>query len=728
MSKPKEYSSMTKDKLMMYTFVALLVLAIISIVMWWPVTPINTTTGEPLMNLGLTVAIVVFIAVGVAVGIDALLYKAASDSPLNTMSAAVFGLIVALSYSIGVPTMALQNDAIGVASAPGAFINVALISLIGLVIFKKLFKRKYVNPAAAAKLIGLLPFISSAFLAKEHFATFEGGGLNLPLLAGPIGRTVIGNNGLVFNGDNIIGSFVTYLQGCYANPNLAPTSIPDLNWIMIVEKYHGWIGGASSIAVIIVGVALFLLARRYIKWRITLSYFVTVAVMALLMTAIYGGEADVRLLFTVFIGSSIFLGFFMATDPATTPLTYMGQLIFGVGLGVLTVLIQTYMNFFGGSILALIIMNLITPKLDKIGKLKPIEAGKEPKLPKAKLFTKVKTTVCMRCGVCMRICINKLSPILIKQARDKSNAMEMMKLDADFCAGCGNCTFVCPSRIDLKSHILNFPLAEDEIETFEQMFLTGTKDENLGVYTDIFSAKSSYKGQDGGVATALLVSGMEQGLFDAAIVVRRAEGSYKAESIIAENVDAIIEAKGTKYMRVRMMSKLGELVAKGKRKIAIVGTPCQVRAVRRIQSALLEDYPDLELTIIGLFCYEEFDYNKLKEETKRLLGVDLDKVQKTQIRKGKFIVRIDGDERSVAVKELNNAVEKGCLSCPDFAANYSDISVGSIGSEDGYSTIILRSDAGKKLWEKLDLTEEKVKKEEITKTAIRKKKRALQNP
>ncbi len=454
MSKPKEYASMTKDKLMMYTFVALLVLAIVSIVMWSQATPINTMTGEPLMNLGLTVAIIVVIAVGVAVGTDALLYKVASDSPLNTMSAAVFGLIVALSYSVGVPTMALQIDAIGVASPPGAFIWVALISLIGLVVFKKLLKRKYVNPAAAAKLIGLLPFVSTAFLAKEHFATFEGGGLNLPLLAGPIGRTVIGTNGMVFNGDNVVGSFVTYLQGCYANPNLVQTSIPDLNWIMIVEKYHGWIGGASSIAVIIVGIALFLLARRYIKWRITLTYFVTIAAMALLMTGIYGGEADVRLLFTIFIGSSIFLGFFMATDPASTPLTYSGQLIFGVGLGLLTVLIQTYMNFFGGSILALVIMNLTSPMLDKVGRPKPITEKKEPKLPKGKSFTTVKTYDCMRCGACMRVCCHKLSPILIKEAFDKTDIEKLSKLQADLCDGCGHCSFVCPARIDLKGSVL----------------------------------------------------------------------------------------------------------------------------------------------------------------------------------------------------------------------------------------------------------------------------------
>ncbi len=88
-------------------------------------------------------------------------------------------------------------------------------------------------------------------------------------------------------------------------------------------------------------------------------------------------------------------------------------------------------------------------------------------------------------------------------------------------------------------------------------------------------------------------------------------------------------------------------------------------------------------------------YSNLKH--KRLLNVDLDKAEKTQIRKGKFIVTVDGKENSVPVKDLSAAVEKGCLSCPDFTSKYADVSVGSVGSEDGRSTVIVRSDIGAKL-------------------------------
>jgi electron transport complex protein RnfC len=112
------------------------------------------------------------------------------------------------------------------------------------------------------------------------------------------------------------------------------------------------------------------------------------------------------------------------------------------------------MNFFGGSILALVIMNLTSPLLDKVGRGKPSTETKEPKLPKAKQFTTVKTYDCMRCGACMRVCCHKLSPIMIKEAFDKMNVEKMAKLNADYCTGCGHCSFVCPARIDLKGSIL----------------------------------------------------------------------------------------------------------------------------------------------------------------------------------------------------------------------------------------------------------------------------------
>lgn len=426
MSKLKDYSWMTKNKLMTYTFIALIILTAVSAISFWP-----------------TSVIISLIAVSIAVALDFLLSRVMKNNgAINTKSAAVFGLIVALSYSLGLPSH--NTVEILPLTAPQAYYYVAVISVLGMIVLKKgqnLLGRKYVNPAAAAKLLVLFPFLNVILLAKDHFvSSFSGGGL--PPLTSQIG----------YSGS---GSFAFWIQSCLGNSSAqSAPNVSNIFYTYILQKFHGWTGGASALAVIIVGLAFFVVCRKYVKWRITLAYLGTVALMSLLMTAVYGGDPLLRLGFELFIGSSIFLAFFMVTDPATTPLTYSGQTIFGVGVGVLTVIIQTYMNFLGGSILALVIMNLTTPLLDNVGLRKPTLEKKTPSLPKAKQFANVTTEGCIRCGECMVVCCHNLSPILIKTAFDKNNMKKLEQLKADLCDGCGHCSYVCPARIDLRGSIL----------------------------------------------------------------------------------------------------------------------------------------------------------------------------------------------------------------------------------------------------------------------------------
>ena len=271
---------------------------------------------------------------------------------------------------------------------------------------------------------------------------------------------------------------------------------------------------------------------------------------------------------------------------------------------------------------------------------------------------------------------------------------------------------------------MRFTLKEHD-EQSNQQSLKCNSDEGVGVCFEVFSARSLVDGgHDGGVVSALLVSGLERGLFDCAVVVQRGEG-YRAEAVVAESVDDVLEARGTKYLRVNTAAKLKGLVEAGRRRIAVVGTPCQVRASRKLQSSLSKNYPGLELTLIGLFCFEAFNYEKLREETRRLLGIDMDGAERTQIRKGRFIVRVDGKDSGVSVKDLKAAVEKGCNRCSDFTAECADVSVGSVGSSEGYSTVIVRSQVGQRLLENLELNRGNVRKEEIVKLASLKRKRAL---
>lgn len=351
-------SEVEKTKLLKYTIIGLSILAAVAVLSW-----------------GITPILLVLISVGVAVALDYLLSLGMKTrGSRSTLSAIVFGQIVALSYTLantssfafGYYLSSFYEPELLPQVAPMAYVYVAIISAVGMILFRKLqglLPRKFVNAAAAAKLVVFLPFLPRVLFAQGH--------LNSLLLAGPLGYDIT-----TFNGGSLSSAFGSLIASCFGNyeirPSMMHTAPIDVFQPLTLLKYHGWVGGASALAVLAVGLALFFLARKTIRWRITLSYFVGIVAMSALMFGVYGGDFLLRLGFEVFVGSSIFMAFFMATDPATTPRNYVGQAVFGVGLAVLTVLIQTYMGFLGGSILALVIMNLTVPLLDRI------KTGKTP--------------------------------------------------------------------------------------------------------------------------------------------------------------------------------------------------------------------------------------------------------------------------------------------------------------------------------------------------------------
>lgn len=132
----------------------------------------------------------------------------------------------------------------------------------------------------------------------------------------------------------------------------------------------GSMGETSALLLVLGGI--FLIYKGYIKWQVPACMIATVG----LLTFAFGGKAG---LFTgdpilnMMSGGLILGAFFMATDMVTIPITTKGQIIFAVGAGVLTVLIRLLGGYPEGVCYAILLMNCVTPLIDRL--VKPVKYG-----------------------------------------------------------------------------------------------------------------------------------------------------------------------------------------------------------------------------------------------------------------------------------------------------------------------------------------------------------------
>ena len=176
------------------------------------------------------------------------------------------------------------------------------------------------------------------------------------------------------------------LMGNYSLPKGKVGMVPDViasatpmqlmkgmeKWDLLIENYSvgdmflGNIGGAmgevSALALLLGGA--YLIIRKVISWHIPVAYIGTVLVLSL-VAAPAGIDAVQYMLYSVFGGGLMLGAIFMATDYATSPVTKPGQLIYGIGCGLLTVFIRRFGSFPEGVCYSILIMNCTTWLLDK---------------------------------------------------------------------------------------------------------------------------------------------------------------------------------------------------------------------------------------------------------------------------------------------------------------------------------------------------------------------------
>lgn len=265
--------------------------------------------------------VVAAVSVCASVGFEALYCLATRQKQtVGDLSAAVTGLLLAFCLPATVPIWA-----------------VIIGDFFAIVIVKMLFGglgKNFMNPALAGRVfLFSFPAVMSAFPAVRDWAGFT-----------------VGVDGL---------SAATPMAALHSGtlPGFSPE-----------EMFTGVRGGSLgevSIALLLLGGA-YLVVRGVIKLRIPLCFLGTVAALTYLFP-VAGMQSTEWMLYQLMSGGLVLGAIFMATDYTTSPVTKGGQMLYGVGCGVLTVFLRYYGAYPEGVAFAILVMNACAWALDKIG-------------------------------------------------------------------------------------------------------------------------------------------------------------------------------------------------------------------------------------------------------------------------------------------------------------------------------------------------------------------------
>lgn len=303
--------------------------------------------------------------------------------------------------------------------------------------------------------------------------------------------------------------------------------------------------------------------------------------------------------------------------------------------------------------------------------------------------------VCCQCGWCSSIC-----PV---------NAIEVsadnLEVDSDICIKCGICFSVCPRSFSIEQ-------AGKTIKKLDKSLIFSDK---INGYINSYSASTTEDAikevrQDGGIVSSICKYLLTNKLVDAIITVQHSSDLWRPEPVIVEDVEDLYKTSGTKYANASTLSIID--TTKNYDNIAIVGTPCMINALEKggFYPSGVSFFKNIKYKI-GLFCMEAFPYEGILGLIKEKFEKDFTKVTKMDISGGKFIIYLDsGEDLKVPLKEIKSYARHNCHYCEDLTADYADISVGSIGSPSGWSSIITRNKKGEKIYKdavKLGLIESK---------------------
>lgn len=304
-----------------------------------------------------------------------------------------------------------------------------------------------------------------------------------------------------------------------------------------------------------------------------------------------------------------------------------------------------------------------------------------------------KPGLCHRCGGCVTFCsaINYGALELDKDGKPRFADMEK-------CIECGLCYSICP-EID-----------EAPEETADESSL-----DPMGRVIETAIARSKdpmviEKATDGGVVTSLLLHLFDTGRIDGAIVTKQT-GPFQRRPNLAVSREDIKNGAGfyfdtshgmqslsDAYLTYSSIEEFASMSRQGLRRVALVGMPCQIRAFRRMEALGIVPADSVKYCL-GLFCSGNFVFGRKEQDTLAdKYGMDWNEVRKINVKESFMFHLKNGEIKTIPLEDLAFMRRHACGFCPDYAAEFADISFGGIGAAQGWTSVVTRTPLGRAIF------------------------------
>ncbi len=303
--------------------------------------------------------------------------------------------------------------------------------------------------------------------------------------------------------------------------------------------------------------------------------------------------------------------------------------------------------------------------------------------------------ICGECGGCVSFC----------SAAD-IGAIEMTEYgpphysNKENCLHCGICYLICPETFELRNELNKRFDFKPPIGNWLKIVTAQAKDPKIQEIAT-----------DGGVVTAILIALLDNNLINGALISKRIN-SFQRIPFFAKSKEEILEAAGTYYdlkgpvpelgnynTFVSSISELKNIIDSDYMKIAVVGVPCQIHSIRKMQELNIIPAHIVKYTL-GLFCYENFKFDDVArakiEERFKFSFKDIERINI----KENLIINLRNKDTPLRIEfsDLRDIMRHACRVCENFSNYFADISFGGLGSQTGYTTVMVRTKIGERIY------------------------------